>query len=147
MMLKMKAKTFVCAGALLFASALPAARAQLAGIQPLGGTVEENNDLLHGWSVRKALVDEPVYNDNNDKVGSIYDLIIAPDRKATYAVLSVGGFLGMGNHYVAIPVDHFEIRNGNLFLAGATKDALKRVPEFAYNKLEKATKPSKVSAQ
>ena len=53
----------------------------------------------------------------------------------------------MGNHYVAIPVDHFEIRNGNLFLAGATKDALKRAPEFAYNKLEKATKPRKLSSQ
>jgi hypothetical protein len=143
----MKAKTLVCAAALLFACALPAARAQIAGIQPLGGTVEETNGLLHGWSVRKALVDEPVYNDNNDKIGSIYDLIIAPDRKATYAVLSVGGFLGMGIHYVAIPIDRFNIRDGNLFLAGATKDALKQVPEFQYNKLEKATRPRKLSSQ
>jgi hypothetical protein len=143
----MKAKTLVCAAALLFTCALPAARAQIAGIQPLGGTVEETNGLLHGWSVRKALVDEPVYNDNNDKIGSIYDLIIAPDRKATYAVLSVGGFLGMGIHYVAIPMDHFNIRDGNLFLAGATKDALKQVPEFQYNKLEKATRPRKLSSQ
>jgi hypothetical protein len=143
----MKAKTLVCAAALLFTCALPAARAQIAGIQPLGGTVEETNGLLHGWSVRKALVDEPVYNDNNDKIGSIYDLIIAPDRKATYAVLSVGGFLGMGIHYVAIPIDHFNIRDGNLFLAGATKDALKQVPEFQYNKLEKATRPRKLSSQ
>jgi hypothetical protein len=139
----MKAKTLVCTGALLFSCVLPAAHAQLAGIQPLGGTVDENTALLRGWSVRKALVDEPVYNDNKDKIGSIYDVIIAPDRKATYAVLSVGGFLGMGIHYVAIPVDHFEIRDGNLFLAGATKEALKQVPEFEYNKLAKATKPRK----
>jgi hypothetical protein len=48
---------------------------------------------------------------------------------------------------VAIPVDHFEIRDGNLFLAGATKDALKSVPEFEYNKLEKATKPHKVKVE
>lgn len=146
-MMKMKAKTLVCAGALLFTCALPAAHAQIAGIQPLGGTVEETNGLLHGWSVRKALVDEPVYNDNNDKIGSIYDLIIAPDRKATYAVLSIGGFLGMGIHYVAIPIDHFTIRDGNLYLAGASKDALKQVPEFQYNKLEKATRPHKISSQ
>jgi hypothetical protein len=53
----------------------------------------------------------------------------------------------MGKHYVAIPIDHFEIRDGNLFLAGATKDALKSVPEFEYNKLEKATKPHKVKAE
>jgi PRC-barrel domain len=146
-MMTMKAKTLVCVGALLFTCALPAARAQIAGVQPLGGTVEETNGLLHGWSVRKALVDEPVYTDNNDKIGSIYDLIIAPDRKATYAVLSIGGFLGMGIHYVAIPIDHFTIHDGNLYLAGATKDALKQVPEFQYNKLEKATKPHKISAQ
>jgi hypothetical protein len=53
----------------------------------------------------------------------------------------------MGIHYVAIPIDQFQIRDGNLFLAGATKDALKQVPEFEYNKLEKATKPRKVSSQ
>jgi hypothetical protein len=143
----MKVTTQLCAAALVVTCTLPTAFAQIAGVQPLGGTVEETNGLLHGWSVRKALVDEPVYNDANDKVGSIYDVIIAPDRKATYAVISVGGFLGMGIHYVAIPVDHFQIRDGNLYLPGATKAALKDVPEFEYNKLEKATKPRKVSAQ
>jgi hypothetical protein len=116
-------------------------------MQPLGGTVEQNDTLLKGWSVRKALVDEPVYNDTNEKVGNIYDVIIAPDRKATYAVVSVGGFLGMGIHYVAVPIDRFDIRDGNLYLAGATKDALKSVPEFEYNKLEKAKKPKKVKMQ
>ena len=143
----MKQRILVCAAALAMACASQAAFAQIAGVQPLGGSAEETNGLLHGWSVRKALVDEPVYNDTNDKIGSIYDLIIAPDRKATYAVLSVGGFLGMGTHYVAIPVERFQIRDGNLYLAGATKDALKSVPEFEYNKLEKATKPRKVSAE
>ena len=145
--MKVKANTMICTAALAFACLSPAAVAQIAGIQPLGGTVEETNGLLHGWSVRKALVDEPVYNDTNDKIGSIYDLIIAPDRKATYAVLSVGGFLGMGTHYVAIPIERFTIRDGNLYLAGATKQALKDVPEFQYNRLEKATKPHKISAQ
>ncbi|WP_233834103.1 PRC-barrel domain-containing protein [Paraburkholderia sp. ZP32-5] len=147
----MKAKkitsAMICAATLTALSASPVALAQVAGLQPLGGTVEQTNALLRGWSVRRALVDEPVYNDLNDKIGSIYDVIIAPDRKATYAVVSVGGFLGMGKHYVAIPVDHFQIRDGNLFLAGATKDALKSVPEFEYNKLEKATKPHKVAVE
>jgi hypothetical protein len=135
-----KTKTLVCAAALAFAAGTPVF-AQVAGLQPLGGTVEQNDTLLHGWSVRKALVDEPVYNDLNEKIGNVYDIIIAPDRKATWAVLTVGGFLGMGKHYVAVPVDHLDIRNGNLYLGGATKEALKSVPEFEYNRLEKATKP------
>ncbi|MDE1179089.1 PRC-barrel domain-containing protein [Paraburkholderia sp.] len=143
----MKARTLICTVALATACVSQTAFAQIAGVQPLGATVEQATGLLQGWSVRKALVDEPVYNDTNEKVGSIYDIIIAPDRKATYAILSVGGFLGMGKHYVAIPIDHFQIHDGNLYLAGATKDALKAVPEFQYNKLEKATKPKKIKPQ
>lgn len=143
----MKVKSLICAAALAALCASQGAIAQVAGLQPLGGTVEQTNALLKGWSVRRALIDEPVYNDLNDKIGNIYDVIISPDRKATYAVVSVGGFLGMGKHYVAIAIDHFEIRQGNLFLGGATKEALKSVPEFEYNKLEKATKPHKMKAE
>lgn len=143
----MKTKTWITSAALAMTCLTTAGIAQVAGLQPIGITAEQSNGLLKGWSVRKALVDEPVYNDMNDQVGSIYDLIISPDRKATYAILSVGGFLGMGKHYVAIDIDKFSIKGGNLFLAGASKDALKAAPEFEYNKLEKATKPEKVSVQ
>jgi hypothetical protein len=143
----MKMKTQICTAALVLICGSQAAVAQIAGVQPQWTTAEQSDALLQGWSVRKALVDEPVYNDSNDKIGSIYDIIIAPDRKATFAVLSIGGFIGLGIHYVAVPIDHFEIRNGNLFLAGATKDALKQAPEFQYNKLEKATKPHKIKEQ
>lgn len=136
-----KTKTVICAAALALVCGSQVAVAQVAGLQPLGGTTEQNDSLLHGWSVRKALVDEPVYNDLNEKIGQVYDIIIAPDHKATWAVLSVGGFLGMGKHYVAVPVERMDIRNGNLYLGGATKAALKSVPEFEYNKLEKATRP------
>ncbi|WP_408151802.1 PRC-barrel domain-containing protein [Paraburkholderia strydomiana] len=104
--------------------------------------VGSSNSMICG-----SMVDEPVYNDLNDKIGSIDDVIVSPDRQATFAVVSVGGFLGMGKHYVAIPIDHFEIRDGNLFLAGATKEALKSVPSFECNRLEKATKPRKVKAE
>lgn len=143
----MKRYALIYTTAFAFVCASQAAVAQIAGMQPLGSTVEQTNSLLHGWSVRKALFKQPVYNDTNDEIGSIYDIIVAPDRKATYAILSVGGFLGMGTHYVAIPIDHFDIHDGNLYLAGATKDALKAVPEFEYNKLEKATKPKKIKEE
>src|ERR1700743_4000581 len=83
----MKAKkingAMICAATLTALSASPVALAQVAGLQPLGGTVEQTNALLRGWSVRRALVDEPVYNDLNDKIGRIYTVIISPDRKAS----------------------------------------------------------------
>ena len=145
----MKTKTLITSAVLAMACVATAgiAQAQVAGLQPVGVTAETSTGLLKGWSVKKALVDEPVYNDMNDQIGSIYDIIIAPDRTATYAILSVGGFLGMGKHYVAVDIDKFAVKDGNLFLAGASKDALKAAPEFEYNKLEKATKPQKVTVR
>jgi PRC-barrel domain len=65
-------------------------------------------------------------------VGSIDDLIITPDRSLSYAILSVGGFLGLGGRLVAIPVDQIRDEQGKLILPGATQEALKKVPEFRY---------------
>ena len=47
----------------------------------------------------------PVYNEQEEKVGTIDDLIITPDRTLSYAILSVGGFLGLGRRLVARPED------------------------------------------
>ena len=41
----------------------------------------------------------------------------------------------------------FEIRDGNFYLAGATKDALKATPEFQYNKVQAPPKPKKLTGQ
>ena len=42
-------------------------------------------------------------NEANETVGTIDDLIVTPGGQAPYAVLSVGGFLGMGTKYVVVP--------------------------------------------
>ena len=39
----------------------------------------------------------------NETVGTIDDLILTPNEKVPFAVLSVGGFLGMGTKYVVVP--------------------------------------------
>ena len=57
----MKANLLVC----LLASSLalaPDARAQVAGAQPLGVSVEESAAIVAGWSVRKAIMDKPVFH-------------------------------------------------------------------------------------
>jgi hypothetical protein len=46
-----------------------------------------------------------VYNDNNEKIGDIQELIIDKSGKVDNVVLGVGGFLGMGEHYVAVPME------------------------------------------
>ena len=106
----------------------------VAGKTPLGVTVTEMDTIVSGWSAKKSLMGKNVVNDQNAKVGSIDDIIIAPDRWVSYAIIGTGGFVGMGKHDVAIPMEQIKLQNGKLVLPGATKDALKRLPEFEYSK-------------
>jgi hypothetical protein len=108
----------------------------VAGVQPivLGIAVEEMVVVTKGWSVKKQILGKTVYNDKNQKIGKIYDLIVAPDKAISYAIIGVGGFLGIDKHDVAIPVNQFKLDKGKIILAGATKDALKAMPSFQYAK-------------
>jgi hypothetical protein len=73
-----------------------------------------------------------VYNENNEKIGKIDDFIVSPDGTLSVAVIDVGGFLHLGAHRVAIPVQQFGQVSPKVVLKGATKDALLKVPEFKY---------------
>ena len=66
------------------------------------------------------------------KIGTVDDLIISPDRAISYAIIGVGGFLGIGKHDVAIPVNQFKADQNRIILPGATKDALKAMRKFEY---------------
>jgi sporulation protein YlmC with PRC-barrel domain len=56
------------------------------------------------WRSSK-LIGVNVYNDNNEKIGDIEEVIIDRSGKVDNVVLGVGGFLGMGEHYVAVPME------------------------------------------
>ena len=106
--------------------------AQIAGSTTTGVTVEELKTIARGWSARKQILGKSVYNDKDDKVGDVEDLIIAPDSSVSYAIIGVGGFLGLGERQVAIPVSRFTNSEGRIVLPGATKDALQAMPSFQY---------------
>jgi sporulation protein YlmC with PRC-barrel domain len=107
------------------------AGAPVAGVVNLGTSVEVTRAITVGHRASK-LIGAPVYNEQDEKVGNIDDLIITPDRSVSYAILSVGGFLGLGRRLVAIPVEQVRDEQGRLTLPGATKEALKGLPEFQY---------------
>jgi hypothetical protein len=93
--------------------------------------------LIHGWSAKKVFLGKTVTNDQKEKIGTIEDLIITPstDKKlpfASFAIIGVGGFLGVGRNDVAIPMEQFKLEGNQLLLAGATKAALKALPKFEY---------------
>lgn len=68
-------------------------------------------DAYHGdWRASKV-VGLNVYNNNNDNIGSINDLLMDKNGAIKAAVVGVGGFLGMGEHLVAIPFDKIKFVN------------------------------------
>ena len=88
--------------------------------------------LATGYRASKV-VGSTVVNDANVTVGTIDDLIITPNEKVPFAVLSVGGFLGMGSKYVVVSFNSLQVKDKQMVLAGATKESLKALPEFKYN--------------
>jgi len=73
-----------------------------------------------------------VVNEANDTVGKVDDIIIGQDGKSPFVVLSVGGFLGVGTKLVVLPYEQLKAVEGKMLMPGATKDALKALPEFKY---------------
>ncbi len=57
---------------------------------------------------------------------------MVPNDRDAYAILSVGGFLGMGTHLVAVPFSEIRIVQKEMQLPDATKDSLEALPEFKY---------------
>ena len=119
---------------ILMAVAAGQVAAQVAGSTTIGVPATEMTTLTRGWSAKKQILDKSVLNEQNEKVGEVVDIIIAPDKSISYAILSVGGFLGLGEHYVAIPFNQFKAGDDKYVLRGATKDALKALPAFEYAK-------------
>jgi sporulation protein YlmC with PRC-barrel domain len=103
----------------------------VAGVLTLGTTMEVTQAIAVGHRASK-LISAPVYNEQEERIGSIDDLIISPDRAVSFAVVSVGGFLGLGGRLVAIPVEQLRAEKDRLILPGATKEALTKLPEFKY---------------
>lgn len=75
-----------------------------------------------------------VYNSKKEKIGTVDDLILGPPDWAPYAVLSVGGLLGVGTHFVTVPLASMRVEGDQFQLPNASKESLKALPEFKYTK-------------
>jgi PRC-barrel domain len=91
------------------------------------------------------LVGSPVYSEDLEKIGTLDDLIIdspsrpgktssRPSEKVPVAILSIGAFLGIGEHLVAVPFRSLKISMNKIVMPGGTKGELEAMPEFRYTK-------------
>lgn len=80
------------------------------------------------------MIGTAVLNDKNEKIGTVDDLIVSPNDRVLFAVLSVGGFLGINRRLIAVPYSELKVdsEGRKIILPGATKNALSNLPEFHY---------------
>ena len=90
----------------------PAAAAEGASTAPM-----PSSSLQGDWRISKV-VGLNVYNDNNESIGSINDLLTDKSGNIKAVVLGVGGFLGVGTHLVAVPYDKIKFVNEPITYTG-----------------------------
>lgn len=95
----------------------------------MAGDQGDATETISGWSVKNSVMGESVYNENDEKVGDVTDIVITSNGEVTHIVVGAGGFLGMGQHDVAIPFDELQRGEDRLTLSGYTKDQLKNLPK------------------
>ena len=112
-----------------------APRANAAQNVPANGPnfIKVNNDDM----LTSNVVGLDIYNGQNNNIGKIQDVVFDKADKVTGYILSVGGFLGMGTHYVAVDPGAVSITYDGANKTwrasmNATKDQLKSAPEFKY---------------
>jgi sporulation protein YlmC with PRC-barrel domain len=92
-------------------------------------------------NVRRAsrIIGSTVYNENNDSIGEVEDILVpaagGPSMGNSVAVISVGGFLGIGAKLVAVPYERltFNAERNRWTLPGATKDSLTQLPTYSHD--------------
>ncbi len=76
-----------------------------------------------------------IRNNQNDSVGEVEDLIMDRQGNVKAAIISVGGFLGIGERWVAVNYDSLNMmQDGNAWrvVLNTTRDQMKTAPEFKY---------------
>jgi hypothetical protein len=79
------------------------------------------------------VIGKDVVNINDEEVGTITDLVMDQDQKLVGIVLSVGGFLGIADKWVAIPVDQIDFPTDEepaRLRVAVTEEQLKNAPDF-----------------
>jgi PRC-barrel domain len=125
-------KTMVVVSAALASCFLLSGPAVAQGTSQTVDVVKVDVQKLSAGYRASKIIGSNVLNDANEAIGKIDDLLVSPDGKTPFAVLSIGGFLGMGSHMVVVPYESLTLVDNKIVLPGGTKDTLRMLPEFKY---------------
>ena len=80
---------------------------------------------------------EDVYDNQDNKIGDVNDILLDKDGRVSTVIIGVGGFLGVGEKDVAVPFSALKVadKEGDRYLViNATKEALEKAPGYMYDK-------------
>ena len=127
-------KTVLLASAAMIGVSLLAAHVKAQGVpQSVEIAKVDVQKVAAGYRASKV-IGSSVIDEANETIGKIDDLLVTRDGKEPYAVLSIGGFLGMGTHLVVVRYDSLKFADNKIVLPGGTKDGLRMLPAFQYSK-------------
>ncbi|HEX4113445.1 MAG TPA: PRC-barrel domain-containing protein [Stellaceae bacterium] len=130
-------------------SASPSARTDTNNPLPSAQTDTNNNNnsvaaapdmgaaAAMGGERASRIIGTAVVNSKDESIGKVDDILIGPNDKATMAVISVGGFLGIGAKLVAVPFDQLQPAANDrksLSLPNGSKEQLQSMPAFKYGR-------------
>jgi hypothetical protein len=125
-------RSMIIASAAVFCTALLSDYAQAQGTPQTVDLVKVDVQTLSAGYRASKVIGSNVVNDADETIGKIDDILVSADRKQPYAVLSIGGFLGMGSHMVVVPYESLKFLDNKVALPGGSKEGLKMLPEFKY---------------
>lgn len=126
----MKRLIAASAGLLLAASAAAYAEPMAAGSSELMRSVPASSLTVTDW------YKQTVYDNANNKVGEIKDVLVSRDGQIDALIVGVGGVLGAGEKDVAVSFSAVKqtMKDNKVYLTmNANKDALKSAPGFKYD--------------
>jgi sporulation protein YlmC with PRC-barrel domain len=86
---------------------------------PATATASDMSSSYQGTWRASKMVGLSVYNDSNESIGSINDMLTDKSGNIKAVVIGVGGFLGIGEHLVAVPLDKVKFVNEPIVYTGA----------------------------
>lgn len=135
---------FTLAAAVVAATISFAQAQQTTGVAPAEqaitlGTLPSDASTVTNWYKQN------VYDPSESRIGEITDVLVDRDGKIDAFIISVGGFLGMGEKHIAVPFKavHAAQRNGKWWLTmNATRDALRSAAGFKYDRTKAIWEPA-----
>ena len=127
-------KMMLLASAAMIGVGLLAAEASAQGVPQVVEIAKVDVQKVAAGYRASKVIGSSVVNDANETIGKIDYLLVTRDGKEPYAVLSIGGFLGMGSDLIVVRYDSLKFADNKIVLPGGTKDGLKMLPAFQYAK-------------